>query len=77
MTQRHEEQKRERRRAERDAVKKAPAPALETVLTERKEANCHCGARLPTHLLFALSSHTCSCGRRWYPNEERTAFEGS
>jgi hypothetical protein len=35
---------------------------------------CYCDAPLPVHLLFALHSHTCSCGRRWYPNEHRDEF---
>jgi len=33
---------------------------------------CECGERLPTHLLFALSSHTCSCGAHFKIDNART-----
>jgi hypothetical protein len=37
-----------------------------------KLTKCACGAELPTHLLFALTSHTCSCCRHYVVDDPRT-----
>lgn len=36
------------------------------------ENACECGERMPTHLLFALNSHTCSCGAHYAVDDART-----
>jgi len=43
----------------------------------KKEAKCECGSSLPMHLVDMLSSHVCSCERKYVPRDGVFVFVGT